>query len=75
MAVFFRRETGKGEPRNPGLEGGVPGTGKPAFCKALGAETNRSTLILGMRSLMGSLVGSTEANVRRALRMIDAIDP
>ncbi len=54
---------------------GVPGTGKSAFCKALGAETNRPTLILDIGSLMGSLVGSTEANVRRALSMIDAMAP
>ncbi len=54
---------------------GVPGTGKSAFCKALGAETNRPTLILDVGSLMGSLVGSTEANVRRALKMIDAMAP
>jgi SpoVK/Ycf46/Vps4 family AAA+-type ATPase len=54
---------------------GVPGTGKSAFCKALGAETNRPTLILDVGSLMGSLVGSTESNVRRALKMIDAMAP
>lgn len=36
---------------------GVPGTGKSAFCKALGAETGRPTLVLDVGSLMGSLVG------------------
>ncbi len=54
---------------------GVPGTGKSAFCKALGAETDRPTLILDVGSLMGSLVGSTESNVRQALKMIDAMAP
>src|SRR5919199_5642350 len=43
---------------------GPPGSGKSAFCKALGAETGRPTLALDVGALMGSLVGSTEANVR-----------
>jgi hypothetical protein len=54
---------------------GVPGTGKSAFAKALGAETGRPTLILDIGSLMGSLVGSTEANIRQALKTIDAMEP
>jgi len=54
---------------------GVPGTGKSAFAKALGAETGRPTLILDIGSLMGSLVGSTEANNRQALKIIDAMEP
>ena len=36
---------------------GVPGTGKSAFRKALGAETGRPTLIMDVGALMGSLVG------------------
>ena len=54
---------------------GVPGTGKSAFCKALGAETGRPTLVLDIGALMGSLVGQTEANLRRALKQIDAMSP
>jgi SpoVK/Ycf46/Vps4 family AAA+-type ATPase len=54
---------------------GVPGTGKSAFAKALGAETERPTLILDIGSLMGSLVGSTEANIRQALKIVDAMAP
>jgi hypothetical protein len=54
---------------------GVPGTGKSAFAKALGAETARPTLILDIGSLMGSLVGSTEANIRQALKIVDAMAP
>jgi len=49
---------------------GVPGTGKSAMAKALGNETGRPTLVLDIGALMGSLVGSTEANVRQALRII-----
>jgi len=54
---------------------GNPGTGKSAFAKALGNETGRPTLLLDFGSLYGSLVGSTEANVRQALRIADAMSP
>ena len=40
---------------------GVPGTGKSAFAKALGAETGRPTLTLDVGALMGSLVGQDRA--------------
>lgn len=54
---------------------GVPGTGKSAFCKGLGNETNRPTLTLDIGSLMGSLVGQTESNIRQALKIADAMQP
>lgn len=54
---------------------GVPGTGKSAFAKALGNEMGRPTLVLDVGALMGSLVGATEANVRQALRIADAMSP
>jgi len=54
---------------------GVPGTGKSQFCKALGNETGRPTLTLDIGSLMGSLVGQTEANIRQALKIADAMSP
>lgn len=54
---------------------GVPGTGKSAFCKALGNETGRPMLWLDLGALMGSLVGQTEANVRAALKVADAMSP
>ena len=54
---------------------GVPGTGKSAFCKALGNEVGRPTLILDIGSLMGSLVGMTEERTRQALRIADAMAP
>jgi len=53
----------------------VPGIGKSAFAKALGSETGRPTLILDIGSLMGSLVGSTEQNIRQALKIVDAMAP
>jgi hypothetical protein len=52
-----------------------PGCGKSQFCKALGNETGRPTLILDVGSLMGSLVGETEQRVRSALRIVDAMSP
>lgn len=54
---------------------GVPGTGKSAFAKALGNETERPTLTLDIGALMGGLVGETEENVRRALAIADAMAP
>jgi SpoVK/Ycf46/Vps4 family AAA+-type ATPase len=36
---------------------GVPGVGKSAFCKCLGTEVGRPTLILDVGALYGSLVG------------------
>jgi hypothetical protein len=52
-----------------------PGCGKSQFAKALGNETGRPTLVMDVGALMGSLVGSTEQNVRQALRIVDAMSP
>jgi hypothetical protein len=54
---------------------GEPGSGKSCFARALGNETGRPTLLLDVGSLYGSLVGATEANVRQALRIADAMSP
>jgi SpoVK/Ycf46/Vps4 family AAA+-type ATPase len=54
---------------------GVPGTGKSAFAKALGKETGRPTLVLDIGSLMGSLVGQSESNIRQALKIAEAMAP
>jgi hypothetical protein len=54
---------------------GVSGTGKSQFCKALGNETARPTLLLDIGALMGSLVGQSEGNLRQALRIADAMSP
>jgi hypothetical protein len=54
---------------------GPPGSGKSAMAKALGHEVGRPTLVLDVGSLMGSLVGATESNVRRALAIVDAMAP
>jgi SpoVK/Ycf46/Vps4 family AAA+-type ATPase len=54
---------------------GPSGTGKSQFCKALGNETGRPTLLLDVGALMGSLVGQSEANLRQALHIADAMSP
>lgn len=41
-----------------------PGCGKSAFCKSLGNEMGRPTLLLDLGALYGSLVGATESNIR-----------
>lgn len=53
----------------------MPGTGKSCFAKSLGSETGRPTLVLDVGSLLGSLVGQSEANLRQALRVADAMSP
>jgi SpoVK/Ycf46/Vps4 family AAA+-type ATPase len=78
LKAFSKRALGnrKGSVRARGvLLLGVPGTGKSAFAKALGNETGRPTLVLDVGALMGSLVGQTEANIRQALRIADAMAP
>jgi hypothetical protein len=54
---------------------GVSGTGKSAFCKALGNEVGRPTLMLDIGALMGSLIGMTEERTRQAVRIADAMTP
>ncbi len=78
---FCRRVLRRRSERNPlkrprgVLLLGVPGTGKSAFCKALGNETGRITITLDIGSLLGSLVGQSEGNLREALKIIEASEP
>jgi hypothetical protein len=68
-------ERKKLEAIRPRLLQSPPGCGKSQFCKALGNETGRPTLVLDVGALMGSLVGQSEANIRQALRIADAMAP
>jgi hypothetical protein len=52
-----------------------PGCGKSQFAKALGNETGRPTVVLDVGTLLGSLVGQSESNVRAALKLADAMAP
>lgn len=54
---------------------GVPGAGKSAFSKALGNEVGRPTITMDFGSLMGSLVGESEAKTRQALQVVDRMAP
>ena len=51
------------------------GVGQERVRKALGNETGRPTLMLDVGTLLGSLVGQSEANIRQALRLVDAMAP
>lgn len=53
------------------LIAGVPGTGKSAIVKAI-AGNKRRLLRLSPAELLGSLVGSSQANVKAATKVIDA---
>jgi hypothetical protein len=74
---FCRRALRPGQTVSPRgvLLLGVAGVGKSAFARSLGQETGRPTLLLDLGALYGSLVGQTEANVRQALRVADAMSP
>ena len=79
LKSFCSRALRPGRPEGARARGvlllGPPGSGKSAFSKALGCETGRPTLILDVGTLLGSLVGQSEANIRQALRLVDAMSP
>jgi hypothetical protein len=72
----LRRRNGRTDCRPKGvLLLSPPGCGKSAFAKSLGNETGRPTLTLDFGAMMGSLVGESERNIRKALRIADAMSP
>jgi SpoVK/Ycf46/Vps4 family AAA+-type ATPase len=54
---------------------GIPGTGKSHFAKALGNQVGWPCLSLSMGKIFGSLVGESEAKIREALKVVDAMAP
>jgi SpoVK/Ycf46/Vps4 family AAA+-type ATPase len=54
---------------------GVPGTGKSHFAKALGNQVGWPCLSLNLGKVFGSLVGESEAKIRDALKVVDAMAP
>ena len=54
---------------------GRSGHGQERVLQGPGQRDGRPTLMLDLGSLMGSLVGATEQNVRQALRIADAMSP
>ncbi|WP_298608573.1 AAA family ATPase [uncultured Thiothrix sp.] len=54
---------------------GMPGCGKSLTAKATAALFNLPLLKLDMGSLMGKYVGESEGNMRRAIKMAEAVSP
>ncbi len=80
LKAFCLRALAARPPDAPARPRGVlllspPGCGKSQFCRALGNAVGRPTLLLDVGSLLGSLVGQNEANLRQALRTVDAMAP
>jgi hypothetical protein len=66
------REYGLPAPRGALLVG-VPGSGKSLTAKAVASAWGVPLLRLDLNGLKGGLVGESEANLRRSLRVIEAI--
>lgn len=54
---------------------GVPGCGKSLSAKAVAAEWRMPLLKFDLGKVFGSLVGQSEENMRRALKMAEAVAP
>lgn len=54
---------------------GVPGTGKSLTAKAAANVLDRPLIRLDMGALMGSMVGESEANLRAAIHVAEAVSP
>ena len=77
-----RREAFGEDARKFGLEPpkgvlllGLPGTGKSLSAKAVGAAWQLPLLRLDFGKVFGGVVGSSEANIRRALQTAEALAP
>ena len=57
------------------LLAGPPGTGKSLLAKNVATILNLPLLKLDVASMLGSLVGESEGNIRRALKTAEAIKP
>ena len=54
---------------------GPPGTGKSLVAKAMASGLGLGLLRLDLGAVMGSLVGASEGNIRKALRVAEAMAP
>jgi AAA+ superfamily predicted ATPase len=54
---------------------GPPGTGKTNLAKAVGNEGGLPTVSLDFSGMQSSLIGSSEENLRTALKTIEAVCP
>lgn len=75
-ACYSKKAKEYGLPAPRGLvAAGIPGTGKSLAAKCIGTALGVPTIKLDMGSLMGSLVGQSEANTRLALATAEAVAP
>ena len=54
---------------------GVPGVGKSLTAKCIGREWNMPVLRMDMGALFGSLLGQSEGNLRKAIKVAEAVAP
>ncbi len=54
---------------------GVPGTGKSLTAKAVSGLWHQPLIRLDMGAVFGSLVGQSEKNIRKALRLAETVSP
>jgi len=54
---------------------GIPGTGKSLTAKSIGGEWNMPVIRLDMGAVFQGIVGSSEENIRRALKLAEAVAP
>lgn len=75
-AAFRRDARDFGLPAPKGiLMVGVPGCGKSLVAKAIGAKWHMPLLRLDVGKVFGSLVGSSEENMRKAIKTAEAVAP
>ncbi|MCA9517533.1 MAG: AAA family ATPase [Myxococcales bacterium] len=75
-AAFSREARDFGLPAPKGiLLIGVPGCGKSLTAKAIGAMWHMPLLRLDVGKVFGSLVGSSEENMRKAIKTAEAVAP
>lgn len=54
---------------------GIPGTGKSLCAKAVGAAWQFPIIKLDMGKVFGGIVGESESNIRKALKIAEAVSP
>lgn len=54
---------------------GIPGVGKSLIAKAIGNMWKRPVVKLDVGKVMGGIVGSSEKNMRDALKMVEGVSP
>jgi len=74
---IYNRQRGFQDPKLPTPKGillaGLPGSGKSLSAKAIASVLNVPLIRLDLGTLKGGLVGESEANMKKATKLIDAI--